>query len=107
MMERIQKKRERLFMTNKKHLVYILQCNDGTFYTGYTNDLKRRLRMHEAGKGAKYTRGRSPFKVVYTERFSTKAEAMQREYAIKRLRRADKLLLIKTQESSDYHERSK
>lgn len=82
-------------MVHKKHLVYILQCNDETLYTGYTNDLKHRLHMHETGRGAKYTRGRGPFEVVYVEYFATKKEAMQREYAIKQLRRDQKLLLIK------------
>lgn len=95
MMEHIRKKRETLFMHKKKHLVYILQCRDGTLYTGYTKDLKHRLKMHEAGKGAKYTRGRGPFKVVYKEAFQTKQEAMQREYEIKQLRREEKLSLIK------------
>jgi|SRR5690625_2527620 len=101
MTERIQKKREILFMANKQHLVYMLQCNDGTLYTGYTNDLKRRIHMHETGKGAKYTRGRGPFQVVYVEYFSTKEEAMQREYFIKQLRRDQKLLLIRGKERRD------
>lgn len=106
-MERIQKRLEKLFMTKKEHLIYILQCRDGTLYTGYTNDLKRRLYMHEIGKGAKYTRGRGPFKVVHTEYFSTKKEAMQREYSIKRLRRDQKLLLIEGKERRDENEHSK
>lgn len=81
-------------MEESKHVVYILKCSDSTLYTGYTNDLTRRLRMHESGKGAKYTRGRGPFRIQYVERFSTKEEALQREYAIKQLKRSEKENLI-------------
>lgn len=77
-----------------EHLVYILRCKDGSLYTGYTNNLEHRLNMHESGKGAKYTRGRGPFKVVYIETFSAKEEAMKKEYQIKQLSRKDKQLLI-------------
>jgi len=59
-MEDIQRKRDRLYM-ELNHVVYILQCKDDTLYTGYTNDLRKRIAMHEQGKGAKYTRGRGPF----------------------------------------------
>lgn len=79
---------------DKVHLVYMLKCKDHTLYTGYTNDLAHRLIMHEAGKGAKYTRGRGPFEVVYTEEFLTKQEALKREYQIKQLSRAEKESLI-------------
>lgn len=81
-------------MDANEHLVYILKCNDGTFYTGYTNHLKRRLKQHKMGKGAKYTRGRGPFEVVYMKRFSTKQEALKEEYAIKQLSRKEKEQLI-------------
>ncbi|WP_087974012.1 GIY-YIG nuclease family protein [Oceanobacillus rekensis] len=77
-----------------EHIVYILRCKDDSLYTGYTNNLENRLNMHESGKGAKYTRGRGPFKVVYVETFSTKEEAMKMEYQIKKLSRKDKQLLI-------------
>lgn len=73
----------------------MLHCGDGTLYTGYTNDLKRRLKMHESGKGAKYTRGRGPFEVVHVEHFSHKGKAMQREYEIKQLTRQQKEVLIR------------
>ena len=73
---------------------YILQCADGTLYTGWTNDLARRLALHNAGKGAKYTKSRLPVKLVYHETFATKEEAMRREAAIKRLSRQQKLALI-------------
>lgn len=81
-------------MEENKHVVYILRCKDSTLYTGYTNDLAHRLQMHECGKGAKYTRGRGPFHVVYIEKFSSKIEALKREYAIKQLQRSKKLELI-------------
>ena len=74
--------------------VYILRCGDGSLYTGWTNHLEERVAAHQAGRGAKYTRGRGPVELVYWECFSTKEEAMRREYAIKRLSRADKLKLI-------------
>lgn len=74
--------------------VYILKCSDGTLYTGYTNDLKNRLMVHNSGKGAKYTRGRLPVKIVHFETFKTKSEATKREYYIKQLSRVKKLKLI-------------
>lgn len=74
--------------------VYILKCSDSTLYTGYTNDLKNRLMVHNSGKGAKYTRGRLPVEIVYSEAFETKSEATKREYYIKQLSRAEKLKLI-------------
>src|SRR5690554_514045 len=83
---RTQTKQRKLFMAaNNEHVVYILKCKDNTLYTGYTNDFPRRLRMHEDGKGAKYTRGRGPFQVELIEQFQTKEEAMKKEYAIKQL----------------------
>ncbi|MHA6252923.1 GIY-YIG nuclease family protein [Oceanobacillus sp. CAU 1775] len=81
-------------MEDRIHLVYILKCKDNTLYTGYTNDLPNRLKMHTEGKGAKYTRGRGPFEVVYTEAFLTKEEAMRREYEVKKLSRMEKNRLI-------------
>ena len=79
----------------KKHYVYILQCSDGTFYTGYTTDPERRTRVHNSGKGAKYTRSRRPVELIYTEEYDNKTEAQRREYAIKQLTRAEKEQLIK------------
>ena len=73
---------------------YILRCEDGTLYTGWTNNLEKRVADHNAGKGAKYTRTRRPVELVYVEEFSTIEEAMSREYAIKRLKRTDKLKLL-------------
>jgi|SRR5690625_921100 len=82
---------------NKQHTVYMLRCSDHTFYTGYTRDLERRVQEHEEGKGAKYTRGRGPFQVVYIEKYETKEDAMKREYAIKQLSRREKVKLIQEQ----------
>lgn len=79
-----------------KNVTYILKCNDNSLYTGWTNDITHRLKMHNEGKGAKYTRGRGPVELVYLEEFETKQEAMSRETKIKRLTRKEKLLLIET-----------
>ena len=75
---------------------YILECCDGTLYTGWTNDLEKRLKVHNEGKGSKYTRSRLPVRLVYFEEFETPNEAMSREWHIKRLPRKDKLELIKS-----------
>ena len=77
-----------------KAYVYILRCGDGSLYTGWTNDLNRRLRAHQAGRGARYTRAHLPVELVYTEEFESKEEAMAREYAVKPLTREQKLRLI-------------
>lgn len=90
-----QRKQRRLSMSDQEHTVYILKCSDNTLYTGYTNDLENRLKAHEAGKGAKYTRGRGPFQVMFVEKFPTKEEAMKREYEIKQLTRKGKFQLIR------------
>ena len=74
--------------------VYIIKCNDKTLYTGYTNDVVKRFKKHCDGKGAKYTRNRSPLHLVYFEEYKTKSEAMKREYAIKQLTRKQKMNLI-------------
>ena len=81
-------------MSKDKHYVYILECKDKSLYTGYTIDIEKRLLKHEQGKGAKYTRGRGPFQLVYVESFSQKKAALQREAEIKRLPRAKKLELV-------------
>ena len=73
---------------------YILCCGDGTLYTGWTDNLQKRLKAQNAGTGAKYTASRGPVKLVYYESFPTKKEAMQREWAVKQLTRAEKLRLI-------------
>ena len=74
--------------------VYMLRCSDRTLYTGITNDLSARIRAHNAGTGAKYTRGRGPVELVYTEELPTHGEALRREYTIKQLKKELKLALI-------------
>lgn len=76
------------------HHVYILECADGTYYTGYTTDVDRRVEEHNAGTAAKYTRGRTPVEVIHTETYDSQSAAMQREYAIKQLRRPAKEELV-------------
>ena len=75
--------------------VYILRCNDDSLYTGWTNNLEKRVKAHSNGKGAKYTTARLPVELVYFEEYENKVEAMRREYAIKQLKRKEKLMLIK------------
>lgn len=76
--------------------VYMLRCKDGSLYTGWTNDLEHRLAMHSSGRGAKYTRGRGPLELVYSEELPDKEAALRRECAIKKLRREQKLALLQT-----------
>ena len=71
--------------------VYLFRCSDGSLYCGWTTDLKRRLKAHNSGKGAKYTRSRRPVELVYWEEYEDKSSAMKREYEIKQLSRAEKL----------------
>lgn len=73
---------------------YILRCSDNTYYTGWTNNLEKRLQAHNSGKGGKYTRSRIPVELIYYEEFETKEEAMSREFAIKRLTRSQKEQVI-------------
>lgn len=74
---------------------YILRCGDNSLYTGWTNNLEKRLEMHKAGKGAKYTKARLPVELVYYETFDTKEDAMRREYAIKQMKKKEKEMLIR------------
>lgn len=74
--------------------VYILQCGDGTLYTGIAKNVAHRLQMHQNGEGAKYTRGRGPLKLCYQEAAESYSHALKREYAIKQLTRKEKLELI-------------
>lgn len=73
---------------------YIVQCADGTYYTGWTVDLEKRVRTHNSGKGAKYTRSRRPVELVYYEEFEDRREAMRREYAIKQLTHEQKRQMV-------------
>lgn len=78
-----------------KWSLYIVTCSDGTLYTGITTDIQRRIEEHNALKGAKYVRGKVPVKLVYSEEYATMQEAARREWAVKKMTRADKLKLIK------------
>jgi len=76
------------------HYVYIVQCADGTLYTGYAVDLDKRIAAHNGGRGAKYTAGRRPVSLVYSESFDSKSDALKREHELKRRTRANKQALI-------------
>lgn len=82
-----------------KAYMYVLECADGSLYTGYTTDLDKRLATHNAGKGAKYTRARLPVKLIYQEAFASKSAAQSAEALFKRRTRAAKLDYIKTQQA--------
>ena len=73
-----------------KAYMYVVECRDGSYYTGYTTDVKRRLAVHNSGKGAKYTRARLPVKLIYVEGFASKEEAMSAEVLLKRKKRLQK-----------------
>ena len=77
----------------KQWVLYILECKDGTLYTGITDDLEHRLDAHRTGKGAKYTRGRGPLTLRYVEDCENRSQALRREYAVKQLTKAEKLEL--------------
>ena len=77
-----------------KAWVYILRCSDGTLYTGWTNDIEKRLAAHNKGTGSKYTRGRIPVELVFKEEFETKEEAMSSEARIKSLKKEKKLMIV-------------
>lgn len=74
--------------------LYILRCKDGTYYTGITNDVEKRLEAHRSGKGAKYTRGRCPLELVYSEICENRSHALKREHEVKKLKKAEKESLI-------------
>lgn len=82
----------RIFFRGKlnMHYTYMLKCKDNTYYTGYTNNLEKRLKAHNEGKGAKYTRGRGPVELIYYEEYEDKHSAMRREWEIKQLTRSEK-----------------
>jgi putative endonuclease len=79
----------------KPWFVYIIQCGDNSLYTGISNNIERRIAKHNSGKGAKYTKGRGPFKLLYSESHPNKSQASKREAQIKNLSRQEKLELIK------------
>ena len=73
-----------------KAYMYVVECRDGSYYTGYTTDVKKRIAVHNSGKGAKYTRARLPVKLIYAQGFDSKEEAMSAEVLLKRKKRAQK-----------------
>jgi putative endonuclease len=77
-------------MEKSEHFFYVLTCKDGSFYGGYTNNLKRRIHLHNEGKGAKYTRGRGPVSLTFFKRFSNKSDALKAEWQFKKLTRKRK-----------------
>ena len=85
-----------------KYYVYIVNCNDNTFYCVYSNNVEKRVDVHNKKRGAKYTKTRLPVKLVYTECFDSKSESMKREYQIKQLTRQQKLYLIKNYENRSF-----
>ena len=80
----------------KSWVLYILQCKDGSLYTGITDDLERRVAAHNAGKGAKYTRGRGPLVLRYVEKCEDRSAALRREFAVKQLKKEEKLALCES-----------
>lgn len=98
-MDREKYKHHRDEAVRKVNYTYIVRCSDGTLYTGWTNDLDKRIRDHNEGRGAKYTRSRRPVILEYYEEFLTKEEAMSREWAIKHMTRAKKEEMIRGAEA--------
>jgi putative endonuclease len=85
------------------YYVYVILCQDGSFYTGYTKDVEARMRLHVNGKGARYTRMHRPKKLVYTEAFRSRAEAMKRERKVKTMGHQQKLRLIRSRSKFKRH----
>ena len=100
--EQLGLKQNLIFVVDKNHCCYIVICGDNTLYCGYSNDVEKRVGNHNKGCGAKYTKTRLPVRLVYTECFDTKSEAMKREYQIKQLTRQQKLKLIREKKQSIY-----
>ncbi len=84
--------------------VYMLRCGDDSLYTGYTDDVERRLQVHQSGKGAKYTRSRLPVSLAYREELPSRSAAMRREAALKKYTRAEKLELVRAFQSGQESE---
>jgi putative endonuclease len=83
-------------MQERQFITYILRCADGTLYTGWTTDIERRLAAHNSGTGARYTRSRGPVSLLASWQFGNKRDAMRKEYAVKKLTRAEKLGLVES-----------
>lgn len=89
------------------HYTYILKCKDNTYYTGYTTNLEKRLKAHNEGKGAKYTRGRGPVELVYYEEYEEKQMAMRREWEIKQLSHKEKEIMCQEWEMKQLNQNEK
>lgn len=85
-------------MEESLNYTYIVRCRDGSLYTGWTNDLEKRIRAHNEGRGAKYTKSRRPVVLAYYEEFCSKEEAMRREWEIKHMKRKEKIRMIEEKE---------
>jgi putative endonuclease len=89
--------------TNNEHFFYVLECCDGSYYAGYTNNLENRIQKHNSGSGAKYTRARKPVTLIFHKGFESKSEALKAEYSFKRLNRKQKDEFLKmADEEKDY-----
>jgi len=95
-------KLERFYMENNIHYFYVLTCKDGSLYGGYTNNLERRIRLHNEGKGAKYTRGRGPVQLTFSKSYENKSDALKAEYHFKRLTRKKKVEFLHKEMGEDY-----
>jgi putative endonuclease len=89
-------------MENNAHFFYVLTCKDGSLYGGYTNNLERRIKMHNEGKGAKYTRGRGPVELTYFRSYENKGDALRAEYKFKRLIRKKKNEFLNNEMGDEY-----
>jgi len=88
-------------MENNVHYFYVLTCKDESLYGGYTNNLERRIKLHNEGKGAKYTRGRGPVKLTYFKSYDNKSDALKAEYHFKRLTRKKKIEFLLKETGED------
>lgn len=86
---------------NRPWFLYILLCGDGSLYTGITTSVEARLNAHRRGRGAKYTRGRGPLELIYSERIPSHGDALRRELEVKRMSKEKKLALVATKKESD------
>lgn len=98
----IQRKLGKSCMEKNNHYFYVLRCKDGSFYTGYTNNLERRIKLHNEGKGAKYTRGRGPVSLLYKKVFDNKSDALKAEYHFKKWTRQKKEAFLIKELGEDY-----
>ena len=89
------------FIMDHKAFMYVVECRDGSYYTGYTTDIKKRVAVHNSGKGAKYTRARLPVKLIYAQGFASKEEAMSAEALFKRKKRLFKESYIREQQEAN------